>query len=136
MASKEKIEGLSEEEVLRRLLDADIIPEKTVVLERLKIPVTLMGLTGKQVFQIQERCTIHNKKTGADRIDTEDFNVGLISAATKRPNWGAPALTGKFKASGPEEVIKRALLAGEMSALGDIVLDLSGYNIDLDDTKN
>lgn len=129
---------MSEEQVLQRLLDADTIPEKTVKLERLGIPVTLRGLTGKQVFTIRERCTDRKERRGrvTEHLDEEQFNTALIAAATVRPNWGDAKLLAKHKASGPEEVIKRVLLAGELSALGEVALDLSGFNTDLEEIKN
>lgn len=132
------IENLNEEQVLQRLLDADTIPEKTVKLERLGIPVTLKGLTGKQVFRIREQCTERRERKGrvSERLDEEQFNTALIAAATLKPNWGDQKLQAKFNASGPEEVIKRILLAGELSALGDVVLDLSGFNTELSEVKN
>lgn len=131
-------EQLTEEQVLQRLLDADTLPERTVRLERLGIPVRLRGLTGKQVFSIRERCTERKEKRGqsVSRIDEEMFNVSLIAASTISPNWGDTKLLSKYAASGPEEVIKRLLLAGELSALGDVVLDLSGFNTELEDVKN
>ncbi|QJD86715.1 phage tail assembly chaperone [Cohnella herbarum] len=129
---------LTDEQVLQRLLDADKLPERAVRLERLDIPVKLRGLTGKQVFNIRERCTERKEKRGQTitRLDEELFNVSLIAASTISPNWGNPQLLDKFSASGAEEVIKRILLAGELSALGDIVLDLSGFNTELEDVKN
>ncbi|QTH41733.1 hypothetical protein J4772_30075 [Cohnella sp. LGH] len=132
------LEQLTEEQILQRLLGADTLPERAVRLERLDIPVKLRGLTGKQVFSIRERCTERKEKRGQtiERLDEELFNVSLIAASTISPNWGNPQLLAKFSASGPEEVIKRILLAGEMSALGDVVLDLSGFNTELEDVKN
>lgn len=129
---------LTDEQILQRLLDADKLPERTVRLERLDIPVKLRGLTGKQVFNIRERCTERKEKRGQTitRLDEEMFNVSLIAASTISPNWGNPQLINKFSASDAEEVIKRILLAGELSALGDIVLDLSGFNTELEDVKN
>lgn len=129
---------LSEEQILQRLLDADTVPERTVMIKRLGIPVTLRGLTGKQVFGLRERYTERTNRRGQtiERLDEEQFNVALIAAATVKPNWGDPKLLAKYQASGPEEVIKRVLLAGELAALGDAVLDLSGFNIDLADVKN
>ncbi len=129
---------LSEEQILQRLLDADTIPERTVTLQRMGIPVTLRGLTGKQVFNIRERCTERRERRGqvTERLDEEQFNVALIAAATVKPNWGDPKLLAKHKASGSEEVIKRILLAGELAALGDVVLDLSGFNTELTEVKN
>ncbi len=130
------LENLSEEQILQRLLDADTVPERTVTLPRLGIPITLRGLTGKQVFSIRERCTERRERRGQviEKLDEEQFNTALIAAATVKPNWGDPKLLAKYKASGPEEVIKRILLAGELAALGDVVLDLSGFNVELGDT--
>lgn len=133
-----ELENLTEEQVLQRLLDADTVPEKSVLLERLGVPVRVRGLTGKQVFGIRERCTERKEKRGQtiERLDEELFNVSLIAAATVSPNWGDAKLLAKFSASSAEEVIKRILLAGELSALGDVVLDLSGFNTELEDVKN
>ena len=132
------MDNLNEEQILQRLLDNDIVPERTVKLARLDIPVSLRGLTGKQVYGIRERCTERKERKGraTERLDAEQFNTALIESATIKPNWGDPKLLSKHKASGPEEVIKRILLAGELSALGDIVLDLSGFNTELEDVKN
>ncbi len=131
-------ERMSEEQVLQRLLSADSVPERTVTIPRLGIPVTLRGLTGKQVFSLRERCTERTTRRGqmVERVDEEEFNTALVAAATASPNWGDPKLLAKYRASGPEEVIKRVLLAGELAALGDAVLDLSGFNTELEDVKN
>jgi hypothetical protein len=129
---------MMDDQILQKLLDADRLPEKTVTLPRLGIPVTLRGLTGKQVYLLRERCTERSDRRGqkSERLDEEQFNVALIAAATVSPNWGDPRLLAKYEASGGEEVIKRILLAGELSALGDEVLDLSGFNTQLDEVKN
>lgn len=134
----EDIQNMTDEQVLQRLLEADAMPEKTVIIPRLGIPVTLRALTGKQVFSMREQCTERKEKKGKviEIFDEEQFNVGLISVATVKPNWADPKLLSKFKASGAEEVIKRILMAGELQALGDEVMKLSGYDIDLEDVKN
>lgn len=129
---------MTEEQILQRLLEADTLPERTVVIPRLDIPVTLKGLTGKQVFSIRERCTERKERRGhvTERLDEEQFNVALIAAATVKPDWGNQKLINKYNTSGPEEVIKRVLLAGELSALSNVALDLSGFNVSLEDVKN
>lgn len=126
------------DDILQKLLEADKLPEKTLALPRLGIQVTLRGLTGKQVYLLRERCTDRSDRRGqkSDRLDEEQFNVALIAAATVSPNWGDSRLLAKYEASGGEEVLKRILLAGEMSALGDEVLDLSGFNTTLEEVKN
>ena len=132
------VSELTEEEILQRMLSVDAAPERTVSLKRIGIPVTIKGLTGKQVFTIRERCTITVKeKRGRSReLDEEAFNGALIAAATVKPNWGDPKLLAKFRASSPEEVIKRLLLAGEIAQLGDLVLDLAEFNTELEEIKN
>ncbi|MFB6364423.1 phage tail assembly chaperone [Paenibacillus ehimensis] len=129
---------MMDEQILQRLLEADRIPEKTVNLSRLGVPVTLRGLTGKQVYLLRERCTERTERKGqtVERLDEEQFNVALIAASTVSPNWGDSRLLAKYQASGAEEVIKRILLAGELSALGDSVLDVSGFNTTLEEVKN
>ncbi len=130
--------NLTEEQTLQRLLDADAVPERTIRLQRLGVSVKLRGLTGREVYSLRERCTERTTKRGqvVERLDEETFNVGLIAAATVSPNWADQRLLAKYRASGPEEVLKRLLLAGELSALGDAVLDLSGFNTELEDVKN
>lgn len=132
------IENMTDEQVLQRLLEADAVPERTIEIPRLGIPVTLKGLTGKQVDTIRKRCTERKRQRGQsfEELDAERFNTTLIAAATIKPNWGSTKLLSKYQASGPEEVIRRLLLAGELAALGDAALDLSGFNIDLEDVKN
>ncbi|MEN6325787.1 MAG: hypothetical protein ABFD18_06235 [Syntrophomonas sp.] len=132
------IKDMTDDQILQRLLDADTVPEKTVTIPRLGVPVTLKGLTGKQVFNLREQCTHRYKERGRDvqRLDEEAFNCGLIALATVKPNWGDQQLMTKFNASGPEEVIKRILLAGELAMLGDEVMDLSGFNLEAEEIKN
>lgn len=130
---------LTDEEILQKLLDVDAVPERTVSLKRLGIPVTIKGLTGKQIFSIRERCTITvSEKRGRKHreLDEEAFNSALIAAATVKPNWGDAKLLTKYRASGAEEVIKRLLLAGEMAQLGDLVLEVSEFNTELEEVKN
>lgn len=131
------VSDMTDEEILNKMLDVDSVPERTVLLKRIGIPVTIKGLTGKQVFAIRERCTITVKeKRGRSReLDEEAFNGALISTATVKPNWGDPKLLAKYRASGAEEVVKRLLLAGEIAQLGDLVLEISEFNTELEEIK-
>jgi len=132
------LEHLSEEEKINRLLSIEDLPEKTVMLDRVQVPVTLKALTGKQVFKIREMCTYRKEKKGKviENFDEEQFNAALVVAATISPNWGDQKLLAKYKASEAEEVVKRILLAGELASLADIVLELSGFYTDLSEVKN
>ena len=133
-------EEMEEADIITKLLAADPehVPTMVVPLKRLGIPVTVKALTGKQVARTRERNTqsIKTKKGPVDKLDYENFNIGLIVQASVKPNWNDAKLLEKFRASSGTEVVKRLLLAGEISLLGDAVLDVSGFNIDLDDLKN
>lgn len=133
-------EEMEEADIITKLLAADPehVPTMVVPLKRLGIPVTVKALTGKQVARTRERNTqsIKTKKGPVDKLDYENFNIGLIVQASVKPNWNDTKLLEKFRASSGTEVVKRLLLAGEISLLGEAVLDVSGFNIDLDDLKN
>lgn len=139
----EKMQNMSEDDVIDALLGVGDIPTKTVVMERFGIPVKLQALTGKQVSQIRKDNThkvkIKGTKLEEDKLDSENFNVGLIEKATISPKWSNEKLLDKFRASDGKEVMKRLLLAGELDSLADQVLDLSGYNDgveEIEDIKN
>ena len=133
-------ESMEEGAIITALLaaDTDKLPTMTVPLKRLGIPVTVKALTGKQVSKTRERNTrtVKTKQGIKEVTDNEGFMIGLIALATIKPNWGDAKLIEKFTASSGEEVIKRLLLGGEISLLSDAVLEVSGYNVDLDDIKN
>lgn len=141
--SDNSFENMDNEDIIACLLsaDADEKPTRVIPIKRengLCFPVTLKAITGKQLYRIRSRNTrsINTKNGNVDKLDTEGFNIGLITAATVAPNWGDPRLLKKYRASSGDEVLKRILLAGEISLLGDAVLDISGFNITLDDIKN
>lgn len=53
----------------------------------------------------------------------------------KLSGWGDERLTSRLKLSGGEEAVRRLLLAGELDAVGDKVLEISGFGVDIDDVK-
>ena len=133
-----EFEQLNEEQILQRMLDAENVPEKTFRLERLDIPIRLRGLKGQRVFALREECTFRSEKRGRiqERLDDEAFQCKLIASATVSPKWDHPKLLERYHASNSEGVIKKMLLAGELAALGDAILDLSGFDTELKEIKN
>lgn len=130
----EPVSEMTEQDVLEKLLNVDTVPTKTVLLKRIGVPVTLKGLTNKRVSNIKKECTEIVKRRGkqSKEINEEDFEASLIAASTVKPDWGNPQLMEKYNASRPIEVIKKILLAGEMSLLSDMVLELSGFDDELE----
>ncbi|WP_410767817.1 phage tail assembly chaperone [Fontibacillus sp. BL9] len=149
-------EQLNEQDILDGLFEtAANLPEEAVFIGRLSLRITLRGLTSSKVDSIRERCTVRKTTKGqvTEKIDSELFNAALIKEATaalevvkkleqggeqsvKLSGWGDERLVSRLKLSGGEEAVRRLLLAGELDAVGDKVLEISGFGVDIDDVKN
>lgn len=148
-------ETWSEQDILDGLFEtATNLPEEAVFIGRLGLRVTLQGLTSSKVDLIRERCTIRRTTKGqvSEKVDSELFNAALIKEATSKlevvkkldegeksvllSGWDDTRLVSRLKLSGGEEAVRRLLLAGELDAVGDKVLEISGFGVDIDDVKN
>lgn len=135
----EEILNMTEEDIINKLMEPTEIPEATYFIDRIGIPVTLKGLSEKEINRIRKECTYIRKERGGrkiEKLDDEEFNAALIEAATVSPNWNNPKLLDALKASDGKQVIKKKFLAGEVSAIGDKVLELSGYNDELEEIED
>jgi len=135
--TQEEVE-MTEEDIINKLMEPTDVPERTYKIERLGIPVTLKGLSEREIQRIRKECTTERKHRGqrVKELNEEEFNAALIEKATVKPNWSDKRLLDKLSLSSGREVIKRRLLAGEMVALGDKVMELSGFDDDLEEIKN
>ncbi|MEC0369424.1 phage tail assembly chaperone [Paenibacillus chibensis] len=140
-------EQMTEEQILDSLFEAaEKLPEATVRIQRLDMNIVLHGLTSSKVDSIRERCMVRRTVKGSveEKVDSETFNALLIAEATGKldvkglalQGWGDPRITSRMKLSGGEQAVRRMLLAGELDAVGDKVLELSGFGVDIDDLKN
>jgi hypothetical protein len=149
-------QALNEQQILDELFEtADTAPEESVFIKRLNLRVTLNGLTSSKVDSIRERCTIKKNVKGVqtEKLDNEQFNSTLILEATKGiaiiknymekneqklslTGWGDERIISRLKLSGGDQAVRRLLLAGELDAVGDKVLELSGFGVDIEELKN
>ncbi|MDU2243166.1 MAG: hypothetical protein E7E23_21605 [Paenibacillus sp.] len=160
MGDYPSMDPVREQEILDGLFETVAnLPEEAVFIGRLGLRVTLRGLTSSKVDAIRERCTVRKTSKGqvTEKIDSELFNAALIKEATsmlevvkkadggdrgaeaqsvKLSGWGDERLTSRLKLSGGEEAVRRLLLAGELDAVGDKVLEISGFGVDIEDVKN
>lgn len=136
--TEEELIDMTEDEIINKLLESTEVPERTYAVERLGIPVTLKGLSEKEIQRIRRECTVERKHRGqrTKELNDEEFNAAIIEAATVSPNWGDKKLLSTFRLSSGREVIKRKLLAGEMMALADKVMELSGFDDELEEIEN
>jgi len=149
-------EGMTEDQIIEQLLGNSDTPKGFYRIKRLHLEIDLQGLMASKVYALREQCTIKKKSKGRTEIelDEERYNCLLISEATtglrvvtqeatettekkviEFSGWSDQKLMKK-KFSGPDQVVKRVLLAGELDKLGNEILDLSGYNTELEDVKN
>lgn len=136
--TEEEMLEMSEEDIINKLLEPTDVPERTYAIDRLGIQVTLKGLSEREIQRIRKECTVEKKHRGnrTKELNEEEFNAALIEAATVKPNWSNKKLLSTLSLSSGREVIKRRLLGGEMTALGDKVMELSGYDDELKEIKN
>ena len=132
---------LTGDAALKRLIetDTDDLPEANVSIDRLGIKLRIRALTGKTIERIRKDCTIsHRDRKGnmVERLDSDEFSARLVVTATVSPRFDDPALLEAKKLSSGAEAVKRLLLAGEYSRVGDCIMDLSGFNEEIADVKN
>ena len=134
----EQIMNMKEEDILAKLMGTYEVPEATVFIDRMEIPVTLKGLSEKEISKIRKECTYTRKVKGKieDKFDGNEFDAGLIIASTTNFDWNNSKLLESAKASDGKQFILRKLLAGERTNLVNKVLDLSGYNDELSDAED
>lgn len=135
--TEEELIEMTEEDIINKLLEPTDVPERTYALERLGIQVTLKGLSEKEIQKLRRECTTETKHRGQrlKELNEEEFNAALIEKATVKPNWSDKRLLSTLNLSSGREVIKRRLLAGEMVALGDKVMELSGFDDELEEVE-
>ena len=133
--SEEKILNMKEEDILNQLMGEEELPTATVILERLKIKLNLKGLTEKEITSIRKECSTRKKNKGVweEKINNAEFDAGLIVGATTNFDWNNPKLLESKNVSDGKQYIRRKLLAGEISNLVDKILELSGFNDEIDE---
>jgi hypothetical protein len=119
----------SQADVLKSLLDAEQDVQDTVNMPRFNAEFIIRALDGKDIDRIQDQCTFYKGK-GSKRvkeIDEQKFGSLLIVKACVVPNWNAQELKDKYETHDASEVVKKRLLAGEISKLAAAIMEVSGY---------
>ena len=123
---------------LQALLEAPVGPVLGKwACSRLNTEFTIRALDSNEFNQIQERATrfTRNKRTGRmDRdIDATTMSLLTISMACVNPDFRANELGKRYPNKQAHEIVAAALLPGEVDALANKVMVLSGFNEDLED---
>lgn len=127
---------VNEKSILDKLFTAgEESPEQTVKIPRIGLSVTLKALREDAIEKLEKQFTKVKMIRGQEtkEIDKNRHFRALIDASTvaiggdRNITWSHPELLSRYQASGAEQVIKRVLLAGEISMLVDIIFNISGY---------
>lgn len=130
--------AMKEDDILSKLMGTHEVPTATIEVPRLGIAIDLKGLTETQISRIREECTTKKKVSGKleSKVNNADFDAGLIVGATTNFNWNSAKLVESIKASDGKAYIRKTLLAGEISFLANKVLELSGFNDELEEKED
>jgi hypothetical protein len=124
---------------LQALLQAPLgPPQSTWHCKRLKTDFVVRGLTSKEYAAAQEQSTRWNRNKRTQRVerdlDATKLSLLICLHGSVNPNFRDPAVLAKFGVQGaPHEAVGAALLPGEIEALAEKVLDVSGFEQDLEE---
>ena len=130
--------AMKEEDILAKLMGTHEVPTAIIEIPRLGIDIELKGLTERQISRIREECTTKKKISGKleSKINNADFDAGIIVIATVNFDWNNKKLVDSVQASDGKAFIRKTLLAGEISFLANKVLELSGFNDELEEKED
>ncbi len=109
---------------------------RTIYLKRLDLALTIRPITTSELYELRRRCKFKNLRTGAETTDDEKFQLGIIVTGTVSPNWKDERLLSKYNVLTGEDVVKKVLLPGEVVAVFEEIIDLSGFNEEVEELKN
>lgn len=116
-------------DALEALLGADLKIEQEVFIKRLNTHFTVKAIDGQTINKLRDEAT-HYVGKGSKRkaqLNTEEFNSSLIVAGCINPDFSNAKLLGKYGARDASDCVLKALLAGEIIALQEAILRLSGF---------
>ncbi|MBX6361382.1 MAG: hypothetical protein IRZ03_15045 [Acidobacterium ailaaui] len=125
-------------DALQALLGADTDIKEQVYIKRLDTSFTVKALDNEAFNEIQDEATIYAAQQKV--IDESKLNSLLVAKAVIDENGEAlfknAQLLEKFGAKTAEECARKALLAGELLKIVKTIMDISGFNDDVEEVKN
>lgn len=143
MKNKEILE-MKEQDILKKLMGDYEVPTGNYTIKRLGIPIDLKGLKESELKRLRKECMMKPKKVNGrleEKLNSSDYDAAIIVAATTNFDWNSPQLVEQHSASDGKKVVQKLLLPGEITNLVNKILELSGFNddieeVDEDDIKN
>lgn len=122
-------------------------PEDKVYIPRLKAWFTVEAILDDKLYdQLVERCTkLVKQRRGGTRREVDGRRLARLTVAeftvnppfkSARGQEGHDALAAKYGTREPEDLVARALLIGEIDKIAEKILDLSGFEDEVDTAGN
>lgn len=126
---------MGQKSALDALLGASINDEKDVFIKRLDTNFRIKSLSGEEVQQATDEASTWVGKGVYRRRNTDNDKLGalLIAKACVDPVFANAQLLEKYGAVSADEVVLKALRAGEIALLNGEIMEISGFSIDDDD---
>ena len=128
---------INEKDILDKLFSAaEDTPERTVTIKRIGLSFTLKALKDDRIEKLEKQYTVtkHGPRGQQEKeLDRNRYFRALVAESTiaiggdPSVKWDHKSLLDKYKASGPEQVIKKVLLSGEIVQLADVIYEISGH---------
>ena len=118
------------------------LPEKEVEIKRLsellgeKVVFKCRAIDGERYADIQKMAVDISKKGDIRDINMYKMQVLTVIEGVVDPNFKDKKLLEHYNCHTPEELVKKLLLAGEITELFNVINELSGYERETDDIKN
>lgn len=139
MAALREDMGITETvDPLKALLEAPIGPQSGVwKCPRLNTEFTIRSLDNDAYAEAQEEATRYarNRRTGRMEKDIDGATLSFLVcvAGTTNPNFNAEPVKARFHAMSARDAVKKALLPGEIDKLAEKILQLSGFDEDVEE---
>lgn len=111
--------------------DVDTMTEDVYINERLGT-FKVKPLTATKHNEFRNRCLIRNKK-GEITTDLNKFNLLVITEQTLEPDFSNADFLAKVNCQTAREFIEKKFLSGEIMAIANKILEISGFNIDINE---
>ena len=111
--------------------DVDTITEEIYINKRLG-SFKVKPLTATKHNEFRNRCLIKNKK-GETITDLNKFNLLVITEQTLEPDFSNAEFLSKVNCQTAREFIEKKFLSGEIITIANKILEISGFNIDINE---
>lgn len=105
--------------------------------ERLHTEFQVRALTTGEYNQVQDRATrwTRNKRTGRMEkdLDASVMSLLVVAAATVEPNFADPQILQRYRVQEGYKAVSQALLPGEIEAIAEKIMTLSGFDDELEE---